>query len=289
MGAGGALNRNPINVEKLALIDDATRAACDSLDGVADGIINDPRACTGDHFSAQDLICSTDNTEQCLTRAEADTLEKLYDGPVLKDGTRLSWGLAKGAENAGDWEYWLFGDESEGGAPMNEQMGRGGLARVMGDPEIDFASFDLESNWHRIEQASRSRDVRDTDLTAFRQSGGKLVIYQGWNDAIVRPMVTIEYVEEVRENTPDTEDFMRLYMMPGVAHCGRGPGPDDAPFLEAVVNWVESDSPPHELIATKHSEAGEALMTRPLCPYPEAARYRGQGSIVKASNFRCRE
>lgn len=244
-------------------------------------------SCTDEIFSPDSLICTEgQDTSSCLTKSEADTLSKLYQGPVLQNGRRLTYGLSKGAENAGDWQFWLFQGPDKG-PPMNVVMGTAGLRAMMNDPEYNIMDFDLERDGHLIEERAKLRDVMDVDMTDFKRSGGKLLVYQGWNDAIVRPLVTINYFDQVAAESGDVNQFMRLFMMPGVTHCRRGPGPDSADFLATVVDWVEKGRAPNSIIASKQSKEGKVLRTRPICAYPMYAEYKGMGSIDRAENFQC--
>jgi feruloyl esterase len=124
-------------------------------------------------------------------------------------------------------------------------------------------------------------------LSKFRKSGGKLIMTYGWADQILQPLMGVKYYEEVvAKNGKDTADFARLFMVPGMAHCAGGVGPDRNDAVTAVIDWVEKGKAPDQLIASKVTE-GKVVRTRPLCPYPQVARYKGQGSIDDASNFSC--
>jgi feruloyl esterase len=154
-------------------------------------------------------------------------------------------------------------------------------------PEYDFTKFNYDRDPALVERWSTLADAKNPDLSKFRASGGKLIMTYGWADAILQPMAGVNYYEAVAaKNGRNTTDFVRLFMMPGVAHCGGGVGPDRIDAVTAVVDWVEKGKAPDSLLASKVTN-GTVVRTRPLCPYPQVARYTGQGSIDEAASFRC--
>jgi feruloyl esterase len=154
-------------------------------------------------------------------------------------------------------------------------------------PNYDFMKFDYDRDTTLVNRWSKLADPKDADLSKFRRSGGKLLMTYGWADQILQPMMGVNYYEAVvKESGRSTPDFARLFMMPGVAHCGGGIGPDRVDAVTAVIDWVEKGKAPDQLLASKVTN-GQVVRTRPLCPYPQVARYSGQGSIDEAANFRC--
>ena len=147
--------------------------------------------------------------------------------------------------------------------------------------------FDYDRDTALVERWSKLADAKDADLSKFRKSGGKVIMTYGWADQILQPTMGVNYYEAVvAKNGRGTSDFARLFMMPGVAHCGGGIGPDRIDAVTAVIDWVEKNKAPDSLLASKVTD-GKVVRTRPLCPYPQVARYTGQGSIDEASNFSC--
>jgi feruloyl esterase len=125
------------------------------------------------------------------------------------------------------------------------------------------------------------------DLTAFRSHGGKLLMTYGWADQVLQPLAGVHYYEQaLARNGPRTAEFFRLFMVPGMTHCAGGNGTDSFDSLSAIVDWVEKGKPPDVLIA-RHLQDGKAVRTRPLCPFPQVARYDGKGSIDEAASFQC--
>jgi len=156
-------------------------------------------------------------------------------------------------------------------------------------PDYDYRAFDFDRDTALLERWAETANATDTDLGAFRERGGKLIITYGWADAILQPLMGVEYYEKaVAANGPDTPDFMRLFMAPGMAHCAGGVGPDQYDAVTAVIDWVETGTAPDSLLARK-IVGGEVVRSRPLCPYPQVAHYAGDGSIDDAASFVCAE
>ena len=130
-------------------------------------------------------------------------------------------------------------------------------------------------------------DATDTDLSAFRNRGGKIIYWTGWSDLALTPIGTIHYYEQLEETDSSEQDYASLYMLPGVLHCSNGPGPDRVDWVEAIRSWVEEGQAPQRLVASKVDSAGDTIMTRPICPYPKEAVYDGSGDPNLESSFNC--
>jgi feruloyl esterase len=154
-------------------------------------------------------------------------------------------------------------------------------------PDWDYRSFDFNRDIPLLDAWGEKANAKNPDLADFRARGGKLLMTYGWADSILQPMMGVNYYEQaVERNGPDTPDFFRLFMIPGMAHCGGGVGPDRHDAITAIVDWVEADKVPTSIVASKIVD-DEVVRTRPLCPYPQVARYAGRGSIDDAANFSC--
>jgi feruloyl esterase len=154
-------------------------------------------------------------------------------------------------------------------------------------PDYDYRTFDFDRDTHLLKAWGREVDATQTDLSRFRARGGKLMMTYGWADQVLQPMMGVHYYEQaVARNGAGTKDFFRLFMVPGMTHCAGGVGTDRFDAMTAMIDWVEKGQPPQSLHAA-HVVDGRVVRTRPLCPYPETARYSGQGSIDEASNFKC--
>jgi hypothetical protein len=305
--ASGAANfkvlRDPgsyISAMKLPAISAATLAACDAQDGVKDGIINDPTRC---HFDPSVLLCKNGDSLDCLTAPQVTFLKTIYAGASNSHGEKLFPGRTPGGElGPGGWGSWILG-----GAP-GSGLGSGFYENyfrymVYDDPAWNPLSADFDATLHTAEEkTSRALNATDADLHRFQAHGGKLIMYHGWNDPAIPAQNTINYYNSVREKMgpAEAERFVRVYMVPGMQHCIGGPGAtwigqlgtrtaDDGVF-GALERWVENGAAPAEVVATKYTGDNPrqpVQMTRPLCPYPQVAKYKGTGDTNDAHSFAC--
>ena len=297
--AGLATTRDPeqdLPRAKLPVLGAAVMAACDDVDGLEDGLIDDPRKCD---FDPGVLLCDGDDAEDCLTAGQVAAARAIYAGPVRPStGESLFPGYALGSEHfeapdgLGGWARYWSGISEPGGS-----TGQFMKYSVFEDPDYDLKRFDFDADWDRANNRSLGNDETlasalnaiDPDLSAFKARGGKLISYHGWADALITGYYAVQYYESVLETMgglDETTDFYRLFMAPGVAHCRGGPGPDRFDAVSALERWVEQGELPDRILASKVVD-GEVRRTRPLCPYPQVARYDGTGSVDDASNFAC--
>lgn len=283
---------------KLPALGNGVNEACDALDGITDGILQNPLAC---HFEPATLTCpaGTDNNS-CLTAKQVTAVEKIWSGVKNSSGQLIYPGLVPGAEAArGSWSTWVTGRE-----PFQSLHWRGGEGFfrwfVFDDPEWDFRNFDFDKDLaYALEKVGPAVDSNDPDLRPFRDNGAKLIVYHGWSDPDISPLASINYFESVVDVIADdtqatnwqsalqsTQDFYRLFMVPGMAHCAGGPGPDRFDALTALENWVERDIAPETIIASKIVD-DEVVRTRPLCVHPKMATYNGSGDPDAATSFSC--
>jgi hypothetical protein len=268
---------------KLPLIHAAVLAACDKLDGLADGLIDDPRRC---HFDPASLTCKTgQDPATCLSAAEATVVRRLHDGATDAQGRRLEPAIAH--EWGSELEWTLFIPTAQGQTVASENFALSYL-RYLARPndaqpgyQLSDLKFTVDSFWKTVLPSSTYMAAMDPDLRAFRRSGGKLVLWHGWNDQHISPQSTLLYYDSLRQTmgAAAVDRFAKLYMLPGVAHCGGGEGPNTFDVLTPVMAWVESGRQPNRIVAAS------ATRTRPVFPYPTVARYDGSGSIDDAANF----
>ena len=287
---------------KLPAIARAVNAACDAQDGVTDGILNDPRQC---HFDLGTMLCKEGDSEKCLTTGQVAALKKLYDGPNDAKGRKIFPGYLPGAEEGpGGWETWITGPAP--GKSLLFAFSNGYFSNfVYGKADWNYKDGSVDQAMGAAdEKTAQMLNATEANLTAFKARGGKLILYHGWNDPAISALNTINYYNDVvsKMSARETEAFARLYMVPGMQHCGGGPGTDsfgqgaagtkDARHnVElALEEWVEKEIAPASIVATKY-EGGDpakgAKMTRPLCPYPQIAKYKGEGDTNDAGNFVC--
>jgi hypothetical protein len=256
----------------------AAVAACDRLDGVEDGVIDDPGHCT---FDPQSLVGKTAGDCGAITEADAAIIKAIWGGPRKRDGSFLWYGLPRGAD--------FSGVSGTGGTPLT------GMPFGI---TLDWFRFFLTQNsqwdWKTItpavyeqfwdqalEEFGAVLGTDNPDLSAFHARGGKAILWHGLADPLIYPQGTIDYYQRVQEQmggAEKTSEFVRLFLAPGVGHCGGGAGPAPSGQLDALVKWVEQPGPPPATLATRG---------RPLCAYPLVARYKGSGSRDDAASFVC--
>ena len=290
--AQAVLKAGGIPANKLTVLQDAVLKQCDTLDGVKDGVLEDPRLCKFDPVVVQ---CKAGDADDCLTSAQVQAVRKIYQGPKsAKTNKQIFPGFPVGSE-AVQWDQWVTGTSSKHEFFSTEFFRN----IVFEKPDWDFSMLNFERDVALGQaKAGPILDASNPDLAPFHKRGGKLILWHGWADAALTPLGSIQYYESVRAKLgpKTTGDFMRLYLAPGMAHCLGGPGPNDFDMLNELEQWVEHKKAPDVVIASKYATdyarllgfpPGEPLRTRPLCPYPKTARWKGVGSTDEAANFAC--
>jgi feruloyl esterase len=284
----GYIAAQQIDPAKIPLISAAVLAKCDAKDGVKDGLVSDPLGCD---FQPAELSCkSGQDPKGCLTTTEVKALEQIYTGAHYSSGAAVYPPWPRGMEFA------LAQARSDMVAALGASTFRD---MVFEDPQWDFHTIDYDRD---VKQADAKigavMNDGSPDLTAFRGAGGKLILWHGWSDPLISPLHTIAYYQKLAAHfaAPGTgadaavtqvSDFARLFLAPGVTHCGRGPGPDTFDSVAALETWVEHGTAPDSLLAT-HKTAGTVDRSRPLCAYPHKAVYDGKGDSNDAASFSCR-
>lgn len=270
--------------EKYPAIHQAVLNACDALDGLKDGLITDPTKC---HFDPQTIACKGADTPQCLTAPQIETVKKILAPsrnprtgeeiyPGLEPGSELGWATLAGPEpfpaTTDHFKYVVFKD-----------------------PNWDWKTLNFDSDVALADKIDNETiNATDVNLRPFFSRNGKLLLYHGWEDQNVAPQATINYYKRVVDTLggeSKTADSVRLFMVPGMAHCGGGEGPNQFDMMSAMAVWREKGQTPERIIATRKIDGtktdGNVVRTRPLCAYPQVARYKGTGSIDDAGNFVC--
>jgi feruloyl esterase len=280
LGAMQATHKGPesfIPAAKYPALHQAAVNKCDALDGLKDGLITDPTRC---QFDPAVLECKGADGPSCLTPPQVVAAKRIY-APVIdpKTGKEVFAGLEPGSEM-----HWAAISGERPHSMYND------LARflVFQDPKWDFRALDISKHL----ELARKKDngvlaATSTDLKPFVGRGGKLLIYHGWEDQNISPRMSVSYYKKVADTMgKDVDQAVRLFMVPGMGHCGGGDGPSEFDMVAALEQWREKGKAPAEIIASKVAE-GTVTRTRPLCPYPQVARYKGTGSIDRAENFAC--
>jgi len=267
----------------LALVNRTVIAQCDALDGVKDGVLDDPRKCT---FDPGVLQCGSGGSSgECLSPDQVGALKKIYAGATNpRTGAPIHPTLALGGEPT--WQIVT----TPGLVPYPyEYFGRA----VRGTPQWDWRKFDFDKDVALANQKTGDiLNAIDPDLSKFKAGGGKLVLYHGWSDQVIFPQGSINYQQSVADKlapgkgTAGVQDFFRLFMVPGMTHCRGGTGTDQFDAQSAVEAWVEKGTAPTSM-AARRVENGTVTRTRPLCPFPQVAKYDGSGDTNDAANFTC--
>lgn len=278
-----------VTEKQLAHLHEAVLAACDTLDGVEDGVVTDPRKCTFDPAKVQ---CGSGAAgDECLSAPQVSAVRAMYAGVKVSSGEFAAYPLTRGSE--GGWSRFISTAEPATGrslATTSAGAGLGGLrAAIFGDPQFDLAKFDAERDYRVVRNSpfARAYEAANPDISPFVQRGGKLLLWHGMDDPGPSPFATIDYFEAVQKTTGakvrSLGSSARLFLAPGVYHCRGGPGPDQIDVLGALDKWVASGDAPDTLLATK----ADSPLSRPLCPYPALPRYKGTGDPNDAVNFSC--
>ena len=266
--------------EKYPAIHQAVLAACDALDGLKDGLISDPTSC---HFDPQVMACKEGDGASCLTPKQVQSVKTILGPaksprtgeeifPGYQPGTELAWGL-------------LIGGPDPYATALDQFR-----YMVFNDPHWDWRTFDVDRDLAKADRALHGllTAIDPTSMSAFFGRGGKLLTYQGWSDQDISPLASVNFYKSVKTalGDPTVSSSMRLFMVPGMGHCGGCEGPNTFDMMVPLEQWVEKGEAPTQIEAS-HSINGKIDRTRPLCPYPQVARYKGTGSIDAAENFTC--
>jgi feruloyl esterase len=279
-----ALLKDPasfIPAAKYPAIHQAVLAACDARDGVKDGLIENPGLC---RFDPQVLLCQGGDSPDCLTAPQVEAARKVYSaGKNPRTGQELFPSLAPGSELG-------WGTMGGGPEPYGNILDQYRYV-VFKDANWDWRTFDFDRDMPRSEQPENIvMNATDPNLKPFFAHHGKLLIYHGWSDPNVSPFNTIKYYKSVLDSlggASRTSGNIRLFMAPGMGHCGGGEGPNVFDKAGTLDRWVEEGTAPERIVAS-HRTDGKVDRTRPLCPYPQVARYNGTGSTDDAASFTCK-
>ena len=268
-----------IPTAKYPAVHTAALQACDANDGVKDGVIEDPTRCK---FDPTVLLCKGADAATCLTAPQVEAAKQIYSAATdSRTGREIFPGLEPGSELG--WSTWGGAQPFSIGVEHFRYV-------VFKDPTWDFRNLRIDTDLALAEQVDKGLiNSLDPNLNAFFARGGKIVQYHGWIDPQIAPRASVRYYEDVLKTMGGAgrvQDSYRLFMVPGMAHCGGGEGPNSFNMLGAIEAWVEHRQAPDRIVASRLTN-GAVTRTRPLCPYPQIAKYKGSGSTDEAASFAC--
>jgi len=289
--AGHKVLSQALSNADLSLLSKAVLAQCDKLDGIQDGIINDYRAC---HFDPAVLQCQAGAAADCLAADKVSVLKRVFDGAKNSQGEALysSWPYDAGVAAPG-WRMWKLGFSPKADKPdaLNVILGMPGTASYFmtpPEPGFDLFSFDFDRDVARLAQTGAINDATATYLNTYAARGGKLLVFQGLSDPVFSANDIMGWFDSLARDTHGGDErrrdaWARLFMVPGMTHCGGGTAFNDFDPLGAIEQWVEQGKAPAFLPAKSESFPGQS---QPLCVYPAVARYQG-GTAGKLGSYRC--
>ena len=273
-GAPGAA----FTADDLKLAETSALNQCDAHDGLKDGLINDPRSC---HWDPATIQCSGAKTASCLATPQVAALRSLYDGIKSPDGQWAMWPISRGGETG--WSFFI------GTSGKPDTTGGGGLLGLkpvlFPNREVDWAHFSAATDAPAVRNSAFAKmyEAKDPNLSKFFARGGKLLLWHGESDPGPAPTGTLDYARQVMAQNPRAAQNMRVFLAPGVGHCGGGPGADVLPLASTIDSWVHTGTAPESLVATKRDKS----LTRLDCAWPKVAHYAGSGDANDPKSWRC--
>jgi feruloyl esterase len=271
----------PLTQPKAAALQKAIMDTCDGDDGVKDGILSNPEKC---RFDPATLLCKGSDSDTCLTAPQVDAVKRVFSDVKTRKGEIIWTGTVPGSELF----YTPLLTKIDPNAPPSVMPLD--TFRILGhqDPNWDWRTWDMDREVAAANEKAGFMDVHTYDLSAFKARGGKLLLYHGWADWGIPAGNTVNFYKGVLSKMGSKQDdWFRLFMLPGVGHCSGGPGPDQFNRIATIERWRESGIAP-DRIEAMHVTDNTVDITRPLCPYPKIAVYKGSGSTSDAANFTCK-
>ena len=283
-----AIGQSTLTEEKVETLGKTIYQQCDSLDGITDGLISDPRRC--DFAPSRDLpacLDKGDTSSSCFDSQEIEALEKYYsqvklENKVIYPGMPVGSEVLSSSDGSGrvGWYPWLI---NPNGRTLLDALGSDFfryMVKVKDDPSFDWNDFTFQEAPDNLSEFRNIVDAIDPDISTFKKAGGKMVSYFGWADPDINPMTLINYYNEVKSIDSSVDSYFRVFMVPGMFHCRGGPGPDSFDMMSPLIDWVEQNIPPEQIPAWKETKEGKQL-SRPLCPYPKEA-------LLETTEFQCK-
>ena len=274
--------------EHIRILHEAVLSQCDMIDGLKDNILNNPTLCKFD-FNALPKCQGDIPGEGCFTTQQLDAIRTIYAGIDLGNGFAYP-GFPFGGENKPTgWGPWItspVADLQKIGYPSYQAAFGIEMIKylVLNDPDWDYLAGDLKSHTRELQYAAASYNATSTDYSGFKNHKGKIIFWHGWNDPALSAYSTIEHFNEVKAKDPEADAWMRLFVLPGVLHCGGGDGPARVDWISLIRDWVENGKAPERVVVSR-LVSGKVVMTRPVFPYPAEAAYDGKGDPNVETSF----
>jgi len=278
-----------ISEEHVRMLHEAVIMQCDMIDGVKDNILNNPTKCNFD-FNSLPKCPGDVPGKECFTTRQIQAIKTIYNG--INQGNGITYpGFPFGGENKPNaWRPWITGpNESTQASGYPSLMAAFGIEifkyLILQDPDWNYANYNFTGYEKEMRYASAYLDATSTDYSGFKNHKGKIIFWHGWNDPALSAYATIDHYNAVKTKDPELRDYMRLYLLPGVLHCGGGDGPAQVDWIAMIRDWVENNNAPERITVTKTINNKES-MSRPIFPYPGEAVYDGKGDTNKESSFK---
>ncbi len=278
-----------VTLANIELLNSLILLQCDELDGIKDSILNDPRECKFD-FDQLPRCANDHPSDDCFKSQQIEAIKIIYSDLIVND--KLIYpGYAFGCENEVlGWQNWITGPTTHPLAldypSIQYALGTEIFKYlIFQDSTWDYSTYNFTDFSQTTKYASAYLDATSTDYSKFKNHGGKMIIYHGWNDWALSPFVTINHYEQVKKEDADLKNYIRLFLIPGMLHSSGGPGPDQADWIEVISNWVEKDLAPERVVMSKLKN-NKVILTRPVFPYPEISVYDRKGDPRSESSFR---
>jgi feruloyl esterase len=274
-------------LDHLKMLQDYVMQQCDKLDGLDDKIINNPMACKIDLGKLPQCPENQASTN-CFTKQQIEAIKAVYE-PKMIEGKQFYPGIPAGLEaDLESWQLWLSGSENFPFPALAYSFSTNFFKfLIYNNPDWDYSQFNFDSYPKDSKYAAAFLNATDPDYSGFKKRNGKMIIYHGWNDPIISAISTIDHYEQAIKLDSGIPSYVRLFLLPGVLHCGSGTGPDYVDWVKQISDWVENNKAPERIVVSKIKN-GKTAITRPVFPYPKLAAYNGSGDPNDEKNFSAR-
>ncbi|MBS1748680.1 MAG: tannase/feruloyl esterase family alpha/beta hydrolase [Bacteroidetes bacterium] len=279
------LDKPVITNDNVKLLQELVLKQCDTIDGLKDNIISDPRGCRFDFSTLP--VCPGDKAgTDCFTQQQVTAIKAIYN-PLIVNGQMVYPGFPYGLEGEPfSWQIWSAGSKEM--PSFHYTLGTEIFKYLIyNNPSWDYSKYDFKHFFEETRYASSYLDATGTDYSDFKKYKGKMILYHGWNDPALSAFATIQHYEDAMKKDKDLQSYIRLFLLPGVLHCGGGLGPDGVDWVKLIEDWTENNKAPERVVLSK-TENGKTVMTRPVYPYPKAAVYKGKGNPADEKSFEVR-